>query len=76
MVFACGNLAIREHKSRGKTLVVFEQDSRDERFRRCLGEMAYVDSFYKELPDIEGNLRKATVFKLGPVGTLSPDSGF
>jgi len=74
MKFIGGNRAIRDHRENGKALQVFEQDKKDKRFLRYLGEMEYAQHSYREAPDTEGKQRKAIVFHLRPVGTLSPDS--
>lgn len=72
MKFDGGNRAIRDHREKGKALQVFEQDKKDKRFLRYLGEMEYAEHTYREAPDTDGKLRKAIVFHLCPVGTLSP----
>jgi hypothetical protein len=69
-----GNLAIRDHAKNGKALHVFEQEKKDKRFLRYLGEMEYLEHAYREAPDTDGKPRQAIVFHLRPVGTLSPDS--
>jgi Domain of unknown function (DUF3883) len=74
MKFAGGNRAILDHQKNGKALQVFEQDRKDKRFLRYLGEMEYAQHTYREAPDTDGKQRKAIVFHLRPVGTLSPDS--
>jgi len=74
MKFVGGNRAIRDHASEGKSLHVFEQDKKDKRFLRYLGEMEYVSHVLRQMPDTDGNSRQAIVFQLRPVGTLSPDS--
>jgi hypothetical protein len=74
MRFVGGNRAIRDHLKNGKALHVFEQDKNDKRFLRYLGEMEYATHTYRDAPDTEGKQRKAIVFHLRPVGTLSPDS--
>lgn len=74
MRFVGGNRAICEHLTNDKTLELFEQDKKDKRFLRYLGEMEYTKHSYREAPDTDGKQRKAIVFHLRPVGTLSPDS--
>ena len=69
-----GNRAILDHQEKGKALQVFEQDKKDKRFLRHLGEMEYARHTLREAPDTDGKQRKAIVFHLRPVGTLSPDS--
>jgi 5-methylcytosine-specific restriction protein A len=73
MRFVGGNRAIRDHLKNGKALHVFEQDKKDKRFLRYLGEMEYVRNTYRDAQDTEGKQRKAIVFHLRPVGTLSPN---
>ncbi|MCU1305251.1 MAG: nuclease [Candidatus Sulfotelmatobacter sp.] len=74
MRFAGGNRAIRDHLKNAKALQVFEQDKKDKRFLRYLGEMEYTQHAFRDAPDTDGKRRKAIVFHLRPVGTLSPDS--
>jgi hypothetical protein len=74
MKFTGGNRAIRDHLKHCKALQVFEQDKKDKRFLRYLGEMEYIQHSYRDAPDTDGKQRKAIVFNLRPVGTLSPDS--
>ncbi len=74
MTLTKGNRAIRDHKEKGKSLYLFEQDKKDKRFLRFLGDMEYIDQSYRQATDTEGKPRKAIVFKLRPVGTLVPDS--
>jgi hypothetical protein len=69
-----GNRAIRDHRENGKALQVFEQDKKDKRLLRYLGEMQYAQHSFREAPDTDGKQRKAIIFHLRPVGTLSPDS--
>jgi 5-methylcytosine-specific restriction enzyme A len=69
-----GNRAIRDHREKGKALQVFEQDKKDKRFLRYLGEMEYAHHTLRDAPDTDGKQRNAIVFHLRPVGTLSPDS--
>jgi hypothetical protein len=74
MKFVAGNRAIRDHVQDDKTLQVFEQQKKDKRFLRYLGEMEYVQHQYRQALDTDGKQRKAIVFHLRPVGTLVPDS--
>jgi len=74
MTLTKGNRAIRDHKEKGKSLYLFEQDKKDKRFLRFLGDMECIDQSYQLAPDTEGKPRKAIVFKLRPVGALVPDS--
>jgi hypothetical protein len=74
MRLVAGNRAIRDHRTNGKALQVFEQGKKDKRFLRYLGEMEYAEHTHREALDTDGKQRKAIVFHLRPVGTLSPDS--
>jgi 5-methylcytosine-specific restriction protein A len=74
MRFVGGNRAIRDNLRNGKALQVFEQDKKDKRFLRYVGEMEYARHTFRDAPDTDGKQRKAIVFQLRPVGTLSPDS--
>jgi hypothetical protein len=74
MRFIGGNRAIRDHSKNGKALYVFEQDKKDKRFLRYLGDMEYAQHSFRDSPDTDGQQRKAIVFHLRPVGTLAPDS--
>jgi 5-methylcytosine-specific restriction protein A len=58
MKFVGGNRAIRDHLMDGKALQVFEQDKKDKRFLRHLGEMEYAQHAYREAPDTDGKPRK------------------
>jgi 5-methylcytosine-specific restriction protein A len=69
-----GNRAIREHWTNNKALHVFEQDKKEKRFLRYLGEMEYLRHTFREGVDTDGKVRQALVFHLRPVGTLAPDS--
>jgi hypothetical protein len=74
MTLTKGNRAIRDHKEKGKSLYLFEQDKKDKRFLRCLGGMECIGQSYQQAADTDGKPRKAIVFKLRPVGALVPDS--
>jgi 5-methylcytosine-specific restriction protein A len=64
MRFVGGNRAIRDQVKDGKALQVFEQDKKDKRFLRYLGEMEYAEHAYQEAPDTDGNQRNAiTTFR-------------
>lgn len=69
-----GNRAIHDHRQKGKSLFLFEQDNKDKRFLRFLGDMEYVDHSYREATDTDGKSRKAIVFRLRPTGVLASDS--
>lgn len=73
-----GNKAIAEHARNGKVLMLFEgtKDSR----QRFVGYMEYVDRYERMLPDVEGKMRKAIVFRLrmveqGPSAVAFPSMG-
>jgi uncharacterized protein DUF3883 len=79
MKFVGGNRAIRDHLMDGKALQVFEQDKKDKRFLRHLGEMEYArwntpSTLTVRLRTLMANSARAIVFHLRPVGTLAPDS--
>jgi Domain of unknown function (DUF3883) len=74
MAMKSGNRAIRDHKEKGKSLCLFEQNKEDKRFLRFLGEMEYVTHSFREAPDEDGRIRKAIVFHLRPTGSIAPDS--
>jgi hypothetical protein len=74
MRLVAGNRAILDHRAKGKALQLFEQDRKDKRILRYLGEMEYAEHTYREAPDTDGKQRKAIIFHLRPVGALSPDS--
>lgn len=64
MKFERGNKAIRDHVQNGKALLLFE--TLPNGLRRFIGPMDYVDHYYKEIPDEEGNLRRGIIFRLTP----------
>jgi len=74
MKFQAGNRAIRDHGQNQKTLQLFEQNKKDKRFLRYVGEMEYVKHSFQNGPDTDGAMRQAIVFHLRPVGALSPDT--
>jgi hypothetical protein len=74
MKFQAGNRAIRDHGQNQKTLQLFEQNKKDKRFLRYVGEMQYVKHSFQNGPDTDGAMRQAIVFHLRPVGALSPDT--
>ena len=74
MTLTKGNRAIRDHKEKGKSLYLFEQDKKDKRFVRFLGDMEYIDQSYRQATDTDGKPRRAIIFRLRPVGALVPDS--
>lgn len=67
MAFVRGNAAIRDHRTNGKRLLVFQMLGHG-RPCRYLGEFEAVDAYYQAgIPDREGNARMAIVFKLRPM---------
>lgn len=74
MRFVAGNKAIRDHKQQGKSLHLFEQVRKDKRMLLYIGEMTYVDHEIRPAPDKDNKVRDAIIFRLRPVGSLSPDS--
>jgi 5-methylcytosine-specific restriction enzyme A len=61
-----GNKAIRDHLEDGRELHLFENN--DEAWSvTYLGQFECVDWFEEQLPDTDGNRRKAIRFKLEPV---------
>jgi Protein NO VEIN, C-terminal len=74
MKFQAGNRAIRDHVQNQKTLQLFEQNKKDKRFLRYIGEMEYIKHSFQDAPDTDGAKRQAIVFHLRPVGALSPDT--
>jgi hypothetical protein len=57
-----------------KTLQLFEQNKKDKRFLRYVGEMAYVKHSFQNGPDTDGAMRLAIIFHLRPVGAISTDT--
>jgi hypothetical protein len=74
MRFVAGNKAVRDHQQEGKSLHLFEQNQKDKRVLTYIGELAYVSHEIRPAPDINQKIRDAIIFKLRPVGSLSPDS--
>lgn len=66
MEMSQGNKAIRDHKEDRRELHLFENN--DEAWSvTYLGQFECVDWFHEQLPDTNGDLRKAIRFKLEPV---------
>ena len=63
MRMAAGNLAIRDHRVKGKALHLFEQIG-PRGSVRYLGEAVYVGHHTAAVPDRDNHVRKATVFEL------------
>jgi 5-methylcytosine-specific restriction enzyme A len=74
MKFQAGNRAIRDHVQNQKALQLFEQNKKDKRFLRYVGEMEYIKHSFQDAPDTDGAQRQAIAFHLRPVGALSPDT--
>ena len=67
MKFSRGNRAIREHLQNGKRLLLFQMMG-SKRPYRFLGEFQFLNAYEQAgVPDTEGLLRKALVFKLQPL---------
>lgn len=73
MKFSGGNLAIREHLSNGKRLLLFQMMGHG-RPCRFMGEFQFLHAYEEAgIPDTSGALRKALVFMLQPVeATFEP----
>ena len=71
MRYRSGNLAIQDHTKTGKRLIVFQGMGKG-RPCRYLGEFVALSSYVQDnIPDVEGKLRKAIVFRLRSV---TPDN--
>lgn len=70
MKWESGNKTLRDHAQNGKILLVFIETGKGGR-RRFNGPMSYVGHYEKMLPDKNGNLRKAIVFKLAKSDTAA-----
>src|SRR3989442_510614 len=64
-----GNLAIRDHQARGKSLHLFEQVQRG--MVRYVGEATYVGHHFAPAPDRDGRPRQAIVFDLSLESNLA-----
>jgi len=62
MKFQAGNRAIRDHVQNQRTLQLFEQNKKDKRFLRYVGEMKYVKHTLQNGPDTDGAMRR-TAFR-------------
>lgn len=67
-----GNVAIREHLTAGKTLLLFEAVRKA--YVRFAGPMAYLDHHWTQRPDADGVQRQAIVFHLEAVVPESPNA--
>ena len=70
MQFVKGNLALREHKERGKRVFLFESD--ETTFVKFVSEMEFYDADYFETPDRNGNNRVGIRFFLNRIGVSIP----
>jgi 5-methylcytosine-specific restriction protein A len=66
-----GNAAIRDHLSRGKSLLLFEYVST--RRVRYMGEAAYLGHHTERRPDRNGDIRNAFVFELDLNSSMSAE---
>lgn len=69
MTFVRGNLAVRDHSSRGKALHLFRTVGKG-KGQKYLGEFVYQGHDWVRAPDIEEALRDAIIFRLVPVARL------
>lgn len=70
MQFVKGNLALREHKERGKRVFLFESDGTS--FVKFVSEMEFYDADYFETPDRNGTNRVGIRFFLNRIGVSIP----
>jgi len=70
MQFVKGNLALREHKERGKRVFLFESDGST--FVKFVSEMEFYDADYFETPDKNGVNRVGIRFFLNRIGVSIP----
>ena len=70
MQFVKGNLALREHKERGKRIFLFESEGNS--FVKFVSEMEFFDADYFETPDKNGVIRKGIKFFLNRIGVYLP----
>ncbi|WP_161782612.1 HNH endonuclease [Halococcus sediminicola] len=75
MAMEGGNERILNHKDRGDVLHVFEKvgDISGADVFSYDGQCEYVDHFWEQAPDVNGNLRRAVRFKLAPLGGIEAD---
>ena len=62
-----GNVAIRDHVTRGRDLLLFEMLSEQRSYVRFLGLFACASWEIRSAPDSAGNVRQAIVFHLSPL---------
>jgi 5-methylcytosine-specific restriction protein A len=70
MQFVKGNLALKEHKERGKRVFLFESDGTT--FVKFVSEMEFFDADYFETPDKNGTNRIGIRFFLNRIGVSIP----
>lgn len=70
MQFVKGNLALREHKEKGKRIFLFESDGST--FVKFVSEMEFFDADYFETPDKNGTNRIGIRFFLNRIGVSIP----
>lgn len=70
MQFVKGNLALREHKERGKRVFLFKIEGKS--FVKFVSEMEFFDADYFETPDRNNNIRVGIRFFLNRVGVSIP----
>ena len=66
MLFAKGNLALRDHKLNGKRVFLFQSEGRG--WAKFICELEFHDFGYEETWDTNGNLRQGIVFFLNRAG--------
>ena len=70
MQFVKGNLALRDHKERGKRVFLFESEGNS--FVKFVSEMEFYDADYFETPDRNGANRVGIRFFLNRIGVSIP----
>ena len=70
MQFVRGNLALRDHKERGKRVFLFESEGNS--FVKFVSEMEFYDADYFETPDRNGANRVGIRFFLNRIGVSIP----
>jgi 5-methylcytosine-specific restriction protein A len=70
MKFVKGNLALKEHKEKGKRVFLFE--SQGDSFVKFVSEMEFYDADYFETPDKNNSLRIGIRFFLNRIGVSMP----
>lgn len=68
MLFTRGNLAVRQHRTEGKTLHLFISINDNPATVRYEGQFMYSGHFYKEGLDAHRQTRRMIVFILKPLG--------